>query len=280
MSNHLSKSLFSIPRLKKSRSRQQNQPENPTSLFLNALTADDAFLRFAAALGEPFFSSRNPKRNSIIFLCIPLPPRPFSPSKSTKENFIFNPASPVCRDLFHPRKAPKRILFLTLHSQSAAPFSPSKSTKENYIFNSVFPVCRDLFYPRAVPNGILFSHSTSIPPPPRPEAPALHYNIFGLIGRLSPRGAQGLPTCRIHPTIVPEMRCAAPKRRNFPARKRYGRHKSGCRGIRPHKMDTRKEYIHRRGGGYIILGLSAGAGAAGDIIIWKYGTAESARGRY
>lgn len=68
MSNHLSKSLFSIPRLKKSRSRQQNQPENPTSLCLNALTADDAFLRFAAALGEPFFSSRNPKRNFIFSL--------------------------------------------------------------------------------------------------------------------------------------------------------------------------------------------------------------------
>lgn len=68
MSNHLSKSLFSIPRLKKSRSRQQNQPENPTSLCLNALTADDAFLRFAAALGEPFFSSRNPERNFILSL--------------------------------------------------------------------------------------------------------------------------------------------------------------------------------------------------------------------
>lgn len=118
MSNHLSKSLFSIPRLKKSRSRQQNQPENPTSLCLNALTADDAFLRFAAALGEPFFSSRNPERNFIIFLCIPLPPR-----------------------LFHPQKAPKRILFLTLHSPSAATF----------------------FLPAQPPNEILFSHSTSIP---------------------------------------------------------------------------------------------------------------------
>ena len=70
MSNHLSKSLFSIPRLKKSRSRQQNQPENPTFLCLNALTADDAFLRFAAALGEPFFSSRNPERNFIFSLYI------------------------------------------------------------------------------------------------------------------------------------------------------------------------------------------------------------------
>lgn len=114
MSNHLSKSLFSIPRLKKSRSRQQNQPENSTSLYLNALTADDAFLRFAAALGEPFFSSRNPERNFIIFLCIPLPPR-----------------------LFHPQKAPKRILFLTLHippPRARLFFSP-RSPERNFILS-------------------------------------------------------------------------------------------------------------------------------------------------
>lgn len=85
MSNHLSKSLFSIPRLKKSRSRQQNQPENPTSLCLNALTADDAFLRFAAVPDKTFFSPCNPERNFIIFLCIPLPPRPFSPLTARTE---------------------------------------------------------------------------------------------------------------------------------------------------------------------------------------------------
>lgn len=90
MSNHLSKSLFSIPRLKKSRSRQQNQPENPTSLCLNALTADDAFLRFAAVPDKTFFSPRNPKRNSIIFLCIPSLPRPFFSSRNPERNFIFS----------------------------------------------------------------------------------------------------------------------------------------------------------------------------------------------
>lgn len=74
MSNHLSKSLFSIPRLKKSRSRQQNQPENPTSLCLNALTADDTFLRFAAVPDKTFFSSRNPERNFIFSLYIHPPP--------------------------------------------------------------------------------------------------------------------------------------------------------------------------------------------------------------
>lgn len=227
MSNHLSKSLFSIPRLKKSRSRQQNQPENPTSLCLNALTADDAFLRFAAAPDKPFSPRATPNGILLFSFAFPVCRVPFRPSQPER-NFIFNTAYPPSARHFSPLKSPKGNYF-SLHPPSAAPFSPSKSTKENFIFNSAFPVCRDLFYPRAVPNGILFSYSTSIPPQPRPEAPALHYNIFGLIGRLSPRGAQGLPTCRIHPTIVPEMRCAAPKRRNFPARKRYGRHTSGRR---------------------------------------------------
>ena len=114
MSNHLSKSLFSIPRLKKSRSRQQNQPENPTSLCFNALTADDAFLRFAAALDKTFFSPRNPKRNSIIFLCIPLPPRPFSPLKSPKGNY-FSLHPPSAAAFFIPVQSRTEFYSLTLH---------------------------------------------------------------------------------------------------------------------------------------------------------------------
>ena len=206
MSNHLSKSLFSIPRLKKSRSRQQNQPENPTSLCLNALTADDAFLRFAAALDKTFSPRATPNGILLFSFAFPVCRVPFRPSQPER-NFIFNTAYPPSARHFHPRKAPKRILFLTLHSQSAAAFFLPAQPRTKFYFLTLHPS----------------------PPQPRPEAPALHYNIFGLIGRLSPRGAQGLPTCRIHPTIVPEMRCAAPKRRNFPARKRYGRHKSGCR---------------------------------------------------
>ena len=174
-----------------------------------------------------FSPSATPNGILLFSFAFPVCRVPFRPSQPER-NFIFNTAYPPSARHFHPRKAPKRIIFPCI-PHLPRPFSPSKSTKENFIFNPAFPVCRDLFYPRAVPNGILFSHSTSIPPQPRPEALALHYNIFGPVGRLSPRGAQGLPTCRIHPTIVPEMRCAAPKRRNFPARKRYGRHKSGCR---------------------------------------------------
>lgn len=153
------------------------------------------------------FSPRATPNGILLFsFAFPVCRVPFRPSQPER-NFIFNTAYPPSARHFHPRKAPKRILFLTLHSQSAAAFFLPAQPRTKFYFLTLHPS----------------------PPQPRPEAPALHYNIFGLIGRLSPRGAQGLPTCRIHPTIVPEMRCAAPKRRNFPARKRYGRHKSGCR---------------------------------------------------
>lgn len=231
MSNHLSKSLFSIPRLKKSRSRQQNQPENPTSLCLNALTADDAFLRFAAALGEPFFSSRNPERNFIIFLCIPLLPR-----------------------LFHPRKAPKRILFLTLHSPSAAPFFLPAQPRTKFYFLTLHP------FPSAAARGsrAALQYFRSYRPP------------FTTRGTGSPY----MPNTS-NDRARNALCCAETEKFSRPQTLRPPQ--IGVQG-RPYKMNTRKNCIHRRGGGYIILGLSAGAGAAGDIIIWKYGTAESARG--
>ena len=233
MSNHLSKSLFSIPRLKKSRSRQQNQPENPTSLCLNALTADDAFLRFAAALGEPFFSSRNPERNFIIFLCIPLPPR-----------------------LFHPQKAPKRILFLTLHSQSAATFFIPVQSRTEFYFLTLHPSP-----PSAAARGYraALQYFRSYRPP------------FTTRGTGSPN----MPNTS-NDRARNALRSTETEKFSRPQTLRPPH--IGAQG-RPYKMNTRKNRIHRRGGGYIILGLSAGAGAAGDIIIWKYGTAESARGR-
>ena len=141
---------------------------------------------------------------------------PFSPRATPNGILLFSFAFPVCRVPFRPSQPERNFIFNT-----------GKAPK-GIIFPCIPHLPRPFFSPRSPERNFIFSlyiHS----PQPRPEAPALHYNIFGLIGRLSPRGAQGLPTCRIHPTIVPEMRCAAPKRRNFPARKRYGRHTSGRR---------------------------------------------------
>ena len=198
MSNHLSKSLFSIPRLKKSRSRQQNQPENPTSLCLNALTADDAFLRFAAALDKTFFSPRNPKRNSIFSLYI---------------------------------------------------------------------------------------HS----PQPRPEAPALHYNTFSPIDRLST--TRGIYSPYMPNTSNDRARNAlrSTETEKFSRPQTLRPPQIGVQG-RPYKMNTRKNRIHRRGGRRGIISGGMGGGEdnnteiwdgrerAGDIIIWKYMTAERRRG--
>lgn len=209
MSNHLSKSLFSIPRLKKSRSRQQNQPENPTSLCLNALTADDAFLRFAAVPDKPFFFSRNPKRNFIIFLCIPRLPRPF----------------------FLPAQSRTEFYFLTLH-----PF-PSAAARGSRAALQYFRSYRPPFTTRST--GFPYMPNTS-----------------------NDRARNALRSTETEKFSRPQTLRPL---------------QIGVQG-RPYKMNTRKNRIHRRGGGYIILGLSAGAGAAGDIIIWKYVTAESARG--
>lgn len=194
--------------------------------------------------------------NGILLFSFAFPVcRDPSPLTARTEFYFQHCISSVCRALFHPRKAPKEILFLTLHILRTHAF----------------------FSPRAVPNGILFSHSTSIPPPPRPEAPALHYNIFGPVGRLS-------TTRGIYSPYMPNtsndrarnaLRSAETEKFSRPQTLRPPH--IGAQG-RPYKMNTRKNRIHRRGGGYIILGLSAGAWAAGDIIIWKYGTAESARG--
>lgn|GEM_PF-6969255 len=247
MSNHLSKSLFSIPRLKKSRSRQQNQPENPTSLCLNALTADDAFLRFAAALDKTFFSPRNPKRNSIIFLCIPLPPRHF-----------------------HPQKAPKRILFLTLHILRTHAF----------------------FSPRAVPNGILFSHSTSIPLRRGPRLPRC-ITIFSVLSAAFHHAEHRVS---LHAEYIQRScpKCVAQHRNGeiFPPANATA---ATNRGAGTAIQDEYKKKLYpsarrgiyytgiigggRGGRGYNNMEIWDGRERAGDIIIWKYMTAERRRGR-
>ncbi len=289
MSNHLSKSLFSIPRLKKSRSRQQNQPENPTSLCLNALTSDDAFLRFAAALGEPFFSSRNPERNFIIFLCIPLPPRPFAPhspngilfstlhilrpraiftlEKHQRELFFL--ASPICRGLFHPLKAPKGVLFLTLHSPSAATFFIPMQPRTEFYFLTLHPS-------------------------PLSRGPRLQrcITIFSVLSAAFHHAGHRVT---LHAEYIQRScpKCVAQRRNGEifpPANATAATHRGAGTAI----QDEYKKKLYpsarrgiyytgiigggRGGRGYNNMEIWDGRERAGDIIIWKYMTAESARG--
>ena len=225
MSNHLSKSLFSIPRLKKSRSRQQNQPENPTSLCLNALTADDAFLRFAAAPDKPFFSPRNPERNSIIFLCIPRLPRPFSPlTARTEFYFLTLHPSPLSRG---PR-LPRCITIFSVLSAAFHHAGHRVSQHAEYIQRS----CPKCVAQRR--NGEIF--------PPANATAATH------------RGAG---------TAIQDEY----KKKLYPSARR-GIYYTGIIGG------------GRGGRGYNNMEIWDGRERAGDIIIWKYMTAERRRGRY
>lgn len=230
MSNHLSKSLFSIPRLKKSRSRQQNQPENPTSLCLNALTADDAFLRFAAALDKTFSPRATP--NGIL---------------------LFSFAFPVCRDLFHPQKAPKGVLFLTLHSQSAATFFILAQPRTEFYFLTLHPspLSRGPRLPRCITifsvlsaafhhAGHRVSQHAEYIQRSCPKCVAQHRN-----GEIFPPANATAATNRGAGTAIQDEY----KKKLYPSARREA-------------GDYRQEEM-----------------AAGDIIIWKYGTAESARGR-
>lgn len=207
MSNHLSKSLFSIPRLKKSRSRQQNQPENPTSLCLNALTADDAFLRFAAA-----------------------PDKPFSPRATPNGILLFSFAFPVCRVPFRPSQ-PERNFILSLYMHP-----PSAAARGSRAALQYFRSCRPPFTTRGTGSPYMPNTSNDR------ARNALH-------------SAETEKFSRPQTLRPPQI---------------------GVQG-RPYKMNTRKNRIHRRGGGYIILGLSAGAGAAGDIIIRGLSAGEGRR---
>lgn len=180
--------------------------------------------------------------------------RLFSPRATPNGILLFSFAFPVCRGLFHPRKAPKRILFLTLHSPSAATFFLPVQSRTEFYFLTLHP------FPSAAARGsrAALQYFRSYRPPfttrgtGSPNMP----NTSNDRARNALRSAETEKFSRPQTLRPPQIRVQG----------------------RPYKMNTRKNRIHRRGGGYIILGLSAGAGAAGDIIIRKYGTAESTRG--
>lgn len=202
----------------------------------------------------------------------------FSSRAAPNGILLFSFAFPICRGLFHPLKAPKGVLFLTLHSPSAAPFSPLKSPKGNFIFNTAYPPHVRLFFsPRSPERNFIFS--LYIHPPSaaaRGSRAALQYfRSYRPPFTTRGTGSPNMPNTS-NDRARNALRSAETEKFSRPQTLRPPQ--IGVQG-RPYKMNTRKNCIHRRGGGYIILGLSAGAGAAGDIIIWKYGTAESARGR-
>ena len=155
-------------------------------------------------------------------------------------------------------------------------FSPRATPNGILLFSFAFPVCRDLFRPSQPERNFILSLYMH---PPSAAARGSRAALQYFRSYRPPFTTRGTGSPNMPNTSNDRARNAlrSAETEKFSRPQTLRPPQIGVQG-RPYKMNTRKNCIHRRGGGYIILGLSAGAGAAGDIIIWKYGTAESARG--
>ena len=203
---------------------------------------------------------------------------PFSPRAAPNGILLFSFAFPVCRVPFRPSQPERNFIFNTAYPPHARLFFSPRSPERNFIFNTAYPPHARLFFsPRSPERNFILS--LYIHPPSaaaRGSRAALQYfRSYRPPFTTRGTGSPNMPNTS-NDRARNALRRAETEKFSRPQTLRPPQ--IGAQG-RPYKMNTRKNCIHRRGGGYIILGLSAGAGAAGDIIIWKYGTAESARGR-
>lgn len=210
------------------------------------------------------FSPRATPNGILLFsFAFPVCRVPFRPSQPER-NFIFNTAYPPSARHFHPRKAPKGIIFPCI-PHLPRPFSPSKSPKGNFIFNSAFPVCRDLFYPRAVPNGILFSHSTSIPLRRGPRLQRC-ITIFSVLSAAFHHAGHRVS---LHAEYIQRScpKCVAQHRNGeiFPPANATAATNRGAGG------SGRTRWIQEK---------TVSIGAAGDILYWDYRRGQGRQGIY
>lgn len=215
------------------------------------------------------FSPRATPNGILLFsFAFPVCRVPFRPSQPER-NFIFNTAYPPSARHFHPRKAPKRILFLTLHSQSAATFFiPVQSRTEFY--------------------------SLTLHPSPLRRGPRLPrcITIFSVLSAAFHHAGHRVS---LHAEYIQRScpKCVAQRRNGEifpPANATAATHRGAGTAI----QDEYKKKLYpsarrgiyytgiigggRGGRGYNNMEIWDGRERAGDIIIWKYMTAESARG--
>lgn len=201
------------------------------------------------------FSPRATPNGILLFsFAFPVCRVPFRPSQPER-NFIFNTAyPPSARPFSLPEKPPNGILFLTLHSPSAATFFiPVQSRTEFYSLTlHPSPLRRGPRLPRCI---TIFSVLSA----------AFHHAGH----RVSQHAEYIQRSC---------PKCIAQRRNGeiFPPANATAATNRGA-GTAIQDEYKKKPYPSARRGIYY-TGIIGGAWAAGDIIIWKYGTAESARG--
>ena len=233
-------------------------------------------------LASPFSPRATPNGILLFSFAFPFRRVPFRPSQPER-NFIFNSAYPPSARHFHPQKAPKRILFLTLHIPLRAPFFTLEKPQSELFFLAS-PICRGLFHPRKAPKRILFLtlHSPSaatffIPVQSRTEFYFLTLHPFPSAAARGSRAALQYfrsyrPPFTTRGTGSPNMPNTSNDRARNALRRaeteKFSRPQTlrpphiGAQG-RPYKMNTRKNCIHRRGG---------------EDIKWKYMTVKRRRG--
>ena len=198
------------------------------------------------------FSPRATPTGILLFsFAFPVCRDPFRPSQPERK-FILTLHLLRPRDLFHPLKAPKRILFLTLHSQSAATFFiPVQSRTEFYS---------------------LTLHASSLSRGPRlPRC----ITIFSVLSAAFHHAEHRVS---LHAEYIQRScpKCVAPRRNGEifpPANATAATNRGAGTAIQDEYKKKLYPSARREAGDYRQEEM-----AAGDIIIWKYGTAESARG--
>lgn len=217
------------------------------------------------------FSPRATPNGILLFsFAFPVCRVPFRPSQPER-NFIFNTAYPPSARHFHPRKAPKRILFLTLHSQSAATFFIPVQSRTEFYFLTLHPspLSRGPRLPRCITifsvlsaafhhAGHRVSQHAEYIQRSCPKCVAQHRN-----GEIFPPANATAATNRGAGTAIQDEY----KKKLYPSARR-GIYYTGIIGG------------GRGGRGYNNMEIWDGRERAGDIIIWKYMTAERRRGRY
>ena len=222
--------------------------------------------------------------NGILLFSFAFPFRRAFFTLKKHQRKLFFLASPICRGLFHPQKAPKRILFLTLHSQSAATFFIPMQPRTEFYFLTLHPspLSRGPRLPRCI---TIFSVLSA----------AFHHaeHRVSLHAEYIQRSCPKCVAQRRNGEIFPPANATAAtnrgagtaiqdeyKKKPYPSARRgiyYTGIIGGGRGGRGYNnmeiWDGRE-----RAGDNNNMEIYDGREAAGKIIIRKYGTAESARG--
>lgn len=218
--------------------------------------------------------------------------RLFSPRATPNGILLFSFAFQVCRVPFRPSQPERNFIFNTAYPPSARPFSPLKSPKGNY-FSLHPPSAAAFFIPVQSRTEFYF---LTLHPSPLSRDPRLPrcITIFSVLSAAFHHAGHRVSQ---HAEYIQRScpKCVAQRRNGEifpPANATAATNRGAGTAIqdeykkKPYPSARRGIYYTgiigggRGGRGYNNMEIWDGRERAGDIIIWKYMTAERRRGRY